>query len=176
MFKQNGTKENQFCVEQVLEKNCRTSQYHNAMLCNNGEYCDSSGKDGHKCCDNKDGINKCPKGYNMCNNNKCNKSTVRFNVHKKLELAEEQLKNVDKKSDYEKIIDDLKTKTKGSQDEVATSKCLNDGGMKECGVPQSASIRSCKFLEPENDPSFDRINYSDSSKYMNNIVFEKVFD
>ena len=74
MFKQNGSKENLFCVEQVLEKKCRTSAYHNAILCNNGEYCDSSGKNGFKCCDTKGGINKCPKGYNMCNNGECNRS------------------------------------------------------------------------------------------------------
>ena len=80
MFKQNGSKENLFCVEQVIEKKCRTSAYHNAILCNNGEFCDSSGKNGFKCCDTKGGINKCPKGYNMCNNGKCNRSVEGFTV------------------------------------------------------------------------------------------------
>jgi hypothetical protein len=70
----------------------------------------------------------------------------------------------------------LQSKNKGTQDALATSKCLNDGGLKECGVPPSASIRACKYLEPENDPAFDRVNYSDGSRFMNDIVFEKVFD
>ena len=85
MFKKNGSKENLFCVEQVIEKKCRTSAYHNAILCNNGEYCDSSGKNGFKCCDTKGGINKCPKGYNMCNNGKCNKSVEGFTVREDFE-------------------------------------------------------------------------------------------
>ena len=78
MFKQGDNKDGLYCVEQTIDKKCRTSKYANAMLCNDGEYCDTSGKDGNKCCDTKGGKNKCARGYNMCNNDKCNKAVEEF--------------------------------------------------------------------------------------------------
>ena len=74
-----------FVLNKLLKRNVEHQRYHNAILCNNGEYCDSSGKNGFKCCDTKGGINKCPKGYNMCNNGKCNKSVEGFTVREDFE-------------------------------------------------------------------------------------------